>query len=140
MNTRKKYKKKYSLSSKNKLWTQLKVGSKVAIFWDDDKCYYPCTVEGRHHHDEEANGASSSFSRFFVRYDDGESEWTDMAQEKLRWLDDDDDNEEDDEDNTDNEAGTTTIGKRTTKKRNHCSIDDDDESHDNDDDNDEEQE
>ena len=127
-------KKNHAVSSKNKLWTKLKVGSKIGIYWDDDKCYYPCTVEGR----EEANAAnsssSSSSSRFFVRYDDGESEWTDMAQEKLRWLDDEDDNEED----NDNEAGTTsTTGKQTTKKRNHRSIDDDDVS---DDDDEEEQE
>ena len=77
--------------SKNTLWRKLKVGSRVGIYWKDDKCYYPCTIEKRAEATKD-NGFEPS--RFFVRYDDGESEWTDMAIEKLRWLEDDEDEEE----------------------------------------------
>jgi DNA mismatch repair protein MSH6 len=71
--------------SKNSLWWKLQVGSRVGIYWKDDKCYYPCTVEKL----EERTEANPLPSRFFVRYDDGETEWTDMAVEKIRLLEDD---------------------------------------------------
>ena len=80
--------------SKNTLWRKLKVGSRVGIFWKDDKCYYPCTIEKRAEANKD-NGFEPS--RFFVRYDDGESEWTDMATERLRWVEEDEDEFEDDE-------------------------------------------
>ncbi len=80
--------------SKNTLWRKLKVGSRVGVYWQDDKCYYPCTIEKRAEANKD-NGFEPS--RFFIRYDDGESEWTDMATEKLRWLDDDEDDDEEEE-------------------------------------------
>eukprot|EP00535_Pseudo-nitzschia_heimii_P013721 CAMPEP_0197199026 /NCGR_PEP_ID=MMETSP1423-20130617/33673_1 /TAXON_ID=476441 /ORGANISM="Pseudo-nitzschia heimii, Strain UNC1101" /LENGTH=1530 /DNA_ID=CAMNT_0042652877 /DNA_START=120 /DNA_END=4712 /DNA_ORIENTATION=- len=76
--------------SKNTIWRKLKLGSRVGIYWKDDRCYYPCTVEKR----AEATKSNPLPSRFFVRYDDGESEWTDMATEKLRWCEDDEQFEE----------------------------------------------
>ena len=105
-------------SSQNELWKKLNIGSRIAIYWKNDKCYYPCTVEGRQQH----HPSSSPSSRFFVRYEDGESEWTDMAQEKLRWVDDEDDEDENNEDSdndNDNEAVTTTIVTTMTGRTAH---------------------
>ena len=108
-------------SSQNELWKKLNIGSRIAIYWKNDKCYYPCTVEGRQQH----HPSSSPSSRFFVRYEDGESEWTDMAQEKLRWVDDEDDEDENNEDSdndNDNEAVTTTIVTTMTGRTAHNNI------------------
>ena len=104
--------------SKNTIWKKLTIGSKIGIFWQDDNCYYPCTIE---RHDNVTNDTIQS-SQFFVRYDDGESEWTDIAQEKVRWLDDDDQDQDDDE--KEEEVTKPSAAEGTTKKkRNYCSID-----------------
>jgi len=80
-------------SEKNTIWKKLKKGSRVAIFWPDDNMSYSCTVETQH---------PTLNSRWFVIYDDNETEWTDMSQEILRWCDDDEhygkDAAEDDDD------------------------------------------
>ena len=87
------------------IWKKLKIGSRVGIYWKEDSCYYPCTVEKREVHDSSSTASASSRSsarsksapRFFVRYDDGESEWIDdIAQEQLQWLDSSNGNDDDD--------------------------------------------
>ena len=65
-------------SSKTTIWRNLKIGSRVEIYWKEDKRYYPCTIE--------KCDATSTNSICYVRYDDGDSECTDMASEKLRWY------------------------------------------------------
>jgi len=59
---------------------ELKVGSKIGVYWEDDKCYYPCTIV------RQVDATGLLQSKFFVRYDDGEQETLDMASEKFcRW-------------------------------------------------------
>ena len=76
-------------SKKNTIWKRLKIASRAGIYWegDSDSCYYPGTViEERKNNGDNPNDTSRFF---FVKYDDGETEWTDMEQEQLQWLDDD---------------------------------------------------
>ncbi len=82
----------------NSLWKQVQVGDKLRIWWPDDRKYYAIQV------------LRVKGSTFHVRYDDGESEWTDLSTEKFEFLkkttekkrrqidDDDDDNDNDNDD------------------------------------------
>lgn len=99
-------------------WGEIKIGSRVGIYWEDDKQFYPCTVTKKRYvrlpptitttDGRASQSQSRSLAVFnanvdididtkarreehFVLYDDGESEWTNMSTEKLRWLLDDDD-------------------------------------------------
>eukprot|EP00542_Grammatophora_oceanica_P017252 CAMPEP_0194048178 /NCGR_PEP_ID=MMETSP0009_2-20130614/26770_1 /TAXON_ID=210454 /ORGANISM="Grammatophora oceanica, Strain CCMP 410" /LENGTH=835 /DNA_ID=CAMNT_0038693993 /DNA_START=420 /DNA_END=2927 /DNA_ORIENTATION=- len=57
-------------------WRKLTIGSRVGIYWSDDKRYYKATVLDRY-------GGSSNMS---VRYDDNVVEKLDMAKETIRVL------------------------------------------------------
>jgi len=92
----------------------------MGVYWKDDRCYYPCTVEKR-----ASDHKGSPSSRFFIRYDDGESEWTDMATEKLRWCEDDDEFM-DDEEQTELAASDSNKNDNNKRRRTIQESDDDD--------------
>ena len=130
------------LLQSNSICKKISIGSRVAIYWRERGCYYPCTVEKRDY-------TALSCSRFFVQYDDGFSEWTNMAQELLLWLDDKDTKDQDqnneqcmsfnegnnankfvndsDSDSDDNKALSSFVDKYTKKK----DVDNEAESNDN---------
>lgn len=57
--------------------SMLKVGSRVAIYWDGEQEYFKATIKK---HD------ASRAKPFFVRYDDGDREWTSLENERFRIL------------------------------------------------------
>ena len=59
------------------LWQQVSIGSRVEVYWPDDKTYYPASVTGQH---------SVGKSVFTLSYDDGEVERVDLSTEKFRIL------------------------------------------------------
>ena len=74
--------------------SQIRIGSRVDIYWKEDEQFYPGTVMYFVGPNEE---------KCFVLYDDGETEVTDMSTEIFRWLSDDDNtnrngNDDDDDD------------------------------------------
>ncbi|CAD7696632.1 unnamed protein product [Ostreobium quekettii] len=50
------------------------VGRRVAVWWNDDAMYYTGTVD-----------AFDSQRGCHIRYDDGDEEWLDLTQERVRW-------------------------------------------------------
>lgn len=63
-----------SKSSKNDL--QVELGSRVAVFWPDDRKYYEGTVTRQR----------NKKNPFFLEYDDGEKEWIDFREHRVRLL------------------------------------------------------
>jgi hypothetical protein len=61
--------------SKNDL--QVEVGSRVAVFWPDDRRYYKGTVTRQR----------NKKNPLYVEYDDGEKEWIDFSEHRVRLLD-----------------------------------------------------
>jgi hypothetical protein len=61
--------------SKNDL--QVEVGSRVAVFWPDDRRYYEGTVTQQR----------KKKNPLYVEYDDGEKEWIDFREHRVRLLD-----------------------------------------------------
>ena len=59
------------------LWQQVSIGSRVEVYWPDDKTYYPASVTGQR------NVGKSVFT---LSYDDGEVERVDLSTEKFRIL------------------------------------------------------
>ena len=62
----------------NQLWQQVTLGTRVEVYWPDDKRYYPATVTAQRNAD--------SKSVFTLSYDDGEVERVDLATEQFRLL------------------------------------------------------
>ena len=107
---------------------KIKIGSRVGIYWKDDKCYYPCTIIEKRYIN--LNNNVNITEEHFVQYDDGESEWTNLSTEKLRWLldegaadegeddddDDDDEGEYDDDDDDDYDDYDDTSKSQRSKK------------------------
>jgi hypothetical protein len=60
-------------------WQQVSIGSRVEVYWPDDKTYYAASVTGQRHFGK---------SVFTLSYDDGEVERVDMSTEKFRILND----------------------------------------------------
>ena len=58
------------------------VGSRVSVYWDGEKTWFPGTVT-RH-------STAQGCKRHYVEYDDGDSEWCDLVQiarkNQLRWV------------------------------------------------------
>ena len=65
-------------STRSLVNTLIGVGSRVAVYWDDDDTYYPATV----------TNSRSRGVPFFLQYDDGEEEWIDLRTHKFRILGD----------------------------------------------------
>ena len=96
--------------------------SKLAVHWKDDNKYYACVVTKK-----EGN-------RFFVEYDDGDTEWLDLRQEKFRFVDNDDSDAEEEEESDDDdmdvdEEKTSKQKQPTTKKKRPRIHDSDDEEY-----------
>jgi len=62
---------------KEMLCKKIKVNVRVAIYWPNDNEFYPATVK---------KGAEP---KFFLEYDDGESEWIDFREHTFRFIDND---------------------------------------------------
>ena len=68
-------------TTRNILWKQVEVGDTLRIFWAQDRQYYAATVVQMR-----SDRGVASPPQFCVRYDDGESEWTDLSAEKFQIL------------------------------------------------------
>jgi hypothetical protein len=80
---------------------QVTVNMKLAVFWPDDKRYYPATVKKIRH------------DKFFLEYDDATSEWIDLRYEKFRFIDDEDEDVVDSDNDTEDEE---IVPKRTAQR------------------------
>jgi DNA mismatch repair protein MSH6 len=58
-------------------WQQVSIGSRVEVYWPDDKTYYAASVTGQQHIGK---------SVFTLAYDDGEVERVDLSTENFRIL------------------------------------------------------
>lgn len=58
--------------------SQIKVGTRVAVWWPDDRRYYEGVVSKKQ--------PEASWRPFFLEYDDGEEEWIDFRQHKFKIL------------------------------------------------------
>jgi hypothetical protein len=58
----------------------LKTGSRIAIYWPDDKEYYAGTI----------TTYSTVQKKYYVKYDDGDAAWEDLEKETYKILDGDD--------------------------------------------------
>jgi hypothetical protein len=56
---------------------QVEIGSRVAVYWPQDNQYYEATV---------TRVRDKTRLLHFLEYDDGESEWIDLDQNKFRIL------------------------------------------------------
>ena len=63
---------------KTKLLSQLRVGSRIEVWWTGDKKYYPGTVASR------VPGGSEH--EYFVHYDDGDHHDLDLKEERFRMI------------------------------------------------------
>jgi hypothetical protein len=54
----------------------IEVGSRVAVYWDHDKNFFPGTITDR----------SFRGKPFFLEYDDGDEEWIDLRKHRFRLL------------------------------------------------------
>jgi hypothetical protein len=78
--TRKKLKVSKDTNSdiRNSELTQIKVGTRVAVWWPDDRRYYEGVVSKKQ--------SEASWRPFYLEYDDGEAEWIDFRQHKFKIL------------------------------------------------------
>lgn len=83
---------------------KVKIGMKIAVFWPDDKKYYPAVVAKQR----------EDRSKFYLEYEDDECEWIDLRQEKFRFIEDEDvmEEEEEEEDKTDETDERVTQPKK----------------------------
>jgi DNA mismatch repair protein MSH6 len=68
-------------SSNPQTWEKISIGMRIAVYWKEDGKYYEAKVTGRKN-----NNLKSEFS---LEYDNGETEYIDLATEKFRFIDDD---------------------------------------------------
>ncbi|GAX27397.1 hypothetical protein FisN_23Hh144 [Fistulifera solaris] len=57
---------------------EIKVGTRVAVWWPDDRRYYEGVVSKKQ--------PDASWRPFYLEYDDGEAEWIDFRQHKFKIL------------------------------------------------------
>ena len=89
----------------NPLVNKVQVNSKLAVLWKDDKKYYACVVKKKDGH------------RFFLEYEDDETEWIDLRQEKFRFIDNDDSDAEGEGDDSGDDDAMDVDDKKTTLKQ-----------------------
>ena len=107
-----------SSTSNNRNWSKVKLNSRLAVFWPDDKKYYPAVVKKE----------SSDRTRFLLEYEDGDVEWVNLKTEKFRFIDDDDYEEgEEEEVDMGEEAQAEKASKQQAKKRRRIQEEDSDE-------------
>ncbi len=77
-------------------WEKVKVGSPIAVYWDEFKCYYACEV------------LKKKGSKFQLKYENDDTEWRALSKSEFRWQDDepstdDESSEEENEEASDDE-------------------------------------
>lgn len=90
----------------NSKWKKIKLNTKIAVYWRDDNQYYAAVVTKE----------ASDRSRFFLQYEDGESEWLDLRQEKFKFIvDDDGDDDQDDSEEEDMDVDEKTVSTESVR-------------------------
>lgn len=92
-----------STALKSEKWKMVKLNMKIAVFWPDDRQYYPAAVKKE----------SNDRTRWLLEYDDGDTEWVNLKTEKFRFIDDDEVEDE--------------VPKQDTKKRRRIEEEDEEE-------------
>ena len=72
------------MTTQNANWKKVRVGSRIAVYFDDARCYYACKVLKKE--DRRCKGADNA-SNFFLEYEDDSTEWKNLAKSKFRWQD-----------------------------------------------------
>ena len=61
--------------TKNNHWQKVRVGSLIAVYWEEYKCYYACKV------------LRIQGSKFQIKYEDNSTEWRVLSKSRFRWQD-----------------------------------------------------
>jgi hypothetical protein len=77
-----------STSTSVSLLSGVHVGSRIAVFWPDDRCYYSAVVSQIRRGQKASSSSSLSNdanTSFYLEYDDGQCEWIKLASERWRF-------------------------------------------------------
>lgn len=66
-------------------WKEVKIGSRIAVYWNEYRCYYACKVVDKKNKNRKGKGQSSRV--FMLEYEDCSRHWTDLAMVRFRWQD-----------------------------------------------------
>ena len=72
------------MTTQNANWKKVRVGSRIAVYFDDARCYYACKVLKKE--DRTCKGTDNA-SNFFLEFEDDSTEWKNLAKSKFRWQD-----------------------------------------------------
>lgn len=88
-------------------WEKVNVGSLIAVYWDEFKCYYACEV------------LKKKGTKFQIKYEDNSTEWRVLSKSVFRWQEDEPPT--DDESSEGEEDEETSDDEDTPKsKKNKC--------------------